>query len=354
MQRYPANILRTFTENIFVGYGVPPEEASIVAEQLVASNLMGLDSHGVVRIPQYVGWIRQGTIKPGAPVSIVAEEGGTAVVDCGSNFGQVGGRRAMEVGIAKAKDCKVACALVTHCCHVGRLGYFTQMAAEEGMFALAFVNSPKAGHSVVPYGGLEGRISPNPMSYAVPGPEHPIVADMALSTTAQGKVVVYRNRGQQLPEGWIIDAAGNPSTDPDELFKNPRGWILPIGGNVGYKGFALLLLAEILGGALAGHAITDDIPDGTNGACFIVIDISAFLPVERFRDLMGEMVAYMKSAPPAQGFEEVMLPGELDWRILAEREVEGIPIEPVTWQQICEVAKEVGVAIGDPCQSVAM
>ena len=354
MQRYPANFLRVITKNIFAACGVPPEEASIVAEQLVASNLMGLDSHGVVRIPQYVGWIRQGTIKPGAPVSIVAEEGGTVVVDCGFNFGQVGGRRAMEVAIAKAEECKVACVVITHCCHVGRLGYFTQMAAEAGMFALACANSSKAGHCVVPYGGLEGRIAPNPMSYAVPGPEHPIVADMALSTTAQGKVVIYRNRGQRLPEGWIIDAAGNPSTDPNELFKDPRGWILPIGGNVGYKGFALLLLAEILGGTLAGHAITDDIPDGTNGVCFIVVDISAFLPVERFRELMGEMVVHMKSAPPAPGFDEVVLPGELDWRILAEREAKGIPIEVVTWQQICEVAKEVGVAIGDPCQSVAM
>lgn len=218
---------------------------------------------------------------------------------------------------------------------------------------MACVNSPKPGHSVVPFGGLQGRIAPNPLSYAVPGATHPVVADMALSTTAQGKVVVYRNRGQQLPEGWIIDADGRPSTDPDELFKEPRGWILPIGGNVGYKGFALLLLAEILGGALAGHAITDDIPDGTNGVCFIVMDISAFLPVERFRGLMGEMAAYMKSAPPAPGFDEVVLPGELDWRILAEREAKGIPIGPATWQQICKVAKEVGVETADPCQTVA-
>ena len=354
MQRHSADFLTTLTQNIFAACGVPLVEASIVAEQLVASNLMGLDSHGIVRVPQYVGWMRQGTIKPGAPVSVIAEEAGTAVVDGGMNFGQVVGVRAMELAIDKARRNKIACVVATRCCHVGRLGYFTQMAAEQGMFALACVNSSKAGHSVVPYGGLEGRIAPNPLSYAVPGPGHPIVADMALSTAAQGKVVIYRNQGQQLPEGWIIDAAGNPSTDPGELFGNPRGWILPIGGNVGYKGFALLLLAEILGGTLAGHAITDDIPDGTNGVCFIVMDISAFLPTERFRELMGEMVAYMKSAPPAPGFEEVMLPGELDWRILAERGVKGIPIEPVTWQQICEVAKEVGVAIGDPCQGEAV
>jgi uncharacterized oxidoreductase len=347
MPLYSAEFLRTVTKNIFAACGTPPEEASIVAEQLVASNLMGVDSHGVVRIPQYVKWIHQGTIKPGASVSVVDDQGATAVVDCGFNFGQVGGYRAMEVAIAKAKEYKVACVVATHCCHVGRLGYFTQIAAEAGMFALAFVNSPKPGHSVVPYGGLEGRIAPNPISYAAPGPEHPIVADMAMSTTSQGKVVLYRNRGQQLPEGWIIDAAGNPSTDPNELFKNPCGWILPIGGNVGYKGFAFLLLAEILGGTLAGNAIIDDLPDGINGACFIVVDISTFLSVERFRELIGEMVKYTKSAPPAPGFEQVVLPGELDSRILAERETKGIPIDPVTWQGIQETAQALHVPIAE-------
>jgi len=348
MKRYSVDFLKTITSNIFAACGTPPEEADIVAEQLVASNLVGLDSHGVVRIPLYVRWLREGTVKPGGKISVIKEQGAMAVLDCGYNFGQVGGYRAMKLAMEKAKEYKVACVLATHCCHVGRVGYFTQMAAETGMFALAFVNSPKTGHSVVPYGGLEGRIAPNPISYAVPGPERPIVADMALSTTAQGKVVVYRNRDQQLPEGWIIDAAGNPSTDPNELFKKPRGWILPLGGNLGYKGYALLLLAEIISSTLAGNVITDDIPDGTNGACFIVVDISAFLPVEQFREAIGAMTVYIKSAPPAPGFKEVLLPGEIDFRIMVERQTQGIPIEPVTWQQIQETAKALQVPIEEP------
>jgi hydroxycarboxylate dehydrogenase B len=244
-----------------------------------------------------------------------------------------------------ARQHKTACVVTNRCRHVGRLGYFTQMAAEAGMFGLASANSAKAGHSVVPYGGLLGRVAPNPISYAVPGPEHPIVADMAMSTTSKGKTVVYRNRGQKLPEGWIVDAEGNPSTDPNDLFKDPKGWILPLGGNVGYKGFAFLLLAEILGGALGGHSITEDIPDGVNGVCFFVVDISAFVPVERFRELMGEMIAYEKSAPAAPGFKEVLLPGELDFRVKAERQAQGIPIDPVTWGQIREAAEALHVPV---------
>ena len=345
MKRYSIEFLKTVTTDIFAAAGTPRDEAAIVADHLVGSNLMGVDSHGVVRIPLYLRWIREGAIKPGAPISLLKEQGAMAMLDCGFNFGQVGALRVTEKAIEKAKEMKVACVLGTRCCHVGRLGHYAQMAADSGMFGLVFVNSPKPGHSVVPFGGLEGRISPNPMSYAVPGPGNPMLSDMALSTTAQGKVVVYGNRGQELPEGWIIDAEGNPSTDPNELSKDPRGWILPLGGKLGYKGYALLLLAEVLTGTLAGLRMADDIPDGTNGLCVLVIDVSAFQPLEEIREAVGAMAAYAKSAPPAPGFEEVLMPGEIDFRIRAEREAEGIPIDPVTWQQIKASAEALNVAI---------
>ena len=347
MKRYSVDFLETIATDIFSAAGAPRDEARIVAEHLVMSNLMGMDSHGVVRIPLYLRWIREGTIRPGAAVTLEKEEGAMAVFDCGYNFGQVGALRATEKAIEKARELKVALVLARRCCHVGRVGHYTQMIAGAGMFGLAVVNSPKSGHSVVPFGGLEGRLAPNPISYAVPGPENPMLSDMALSTTAQGKVVVYRNRRQELPEGWVIDADGNPSTDPNELFKYPRGWILPLGGKLGYKGYALLLLAEVLTGVLAGHRMTDDIPDGTNVACFVVVDLSAFQPEEQIREAIGAMATYVKSAPPAPGFKEVVMPGEIDFRFRAERETQGIPIEPVTWRRIRESAEALGVAIVD-------
>ena len=345
MQHFALEALTTLATGIFAAQGTPEDEAAMVAEQLVESNLVGLDSHGVVRIPLYTRWIGEGVIRPGAPVSVVREEGGTAIVDCGRNFGQVGALRTIEVAIDKAKVNKVACVVSQNCCHVGRLGYFVEIAARAGFVALATVNSPKTGHSVVPFGGREGRISPNPMAYAVPGPDQPMVADMALSTTSQGKVIVYRNRGEQVPEGWLIDAHGQPTTDPEILWSDPPGWILPLGGTIGYKGFALLLLAEILSGTLSGHSMTDDIPDGTNGLCLILIDISAFEPLEQFRRAIGDMVGYVKSAPPAPGFEQVIVPGEIDLNFADQRARDGIPLDSTTWGQIRKVAESLNVPV---------
>ena len=345
MKRYSVAFLKSVVTHIFVACRTPPDEAAIVADHLVGSNLMGLDSHGVVRVPQYVQWIREGTIKPGAPVSVAGQQGGTAVVDCGFNFGQVGALRALEVAIAKAQEHKIACVLTRRCNHVGRLGHYTQIAAEAGLLALAICNSPRAGHFVVPFGGTQGRLATNPISYAVAGGDNPIIADMATSTTSEGKIRIYANRGQKLPQGLIIDGSGNPTADPNVFYGKPRGWILPLGGILGYKGFALGLLVEILAGTLAGDLITDDKHNGNQGVCFIVIDISAFIPVDRFRGLIGEMIAYMKSAPPAPGVEEVILPGEMEFRLMAERQAEGIPIEPITWHQIQEVARDLDVEI---------
>lgn len=347
MPRFSAECLRTLTRDVFVAQGTPPDEAAMVAEQLVASNLAGLDSHGVVRIPLYSRWIREGTIRPGAPIHIASEQGGTAIVDCGYNFGQVGGQRTLEIGLAKAREHGVACVVTRRCCHAGRLGYFVEQAAAQGFFAIATVNSAKAGHSVVPFGGLAARFAPNPIAYAAPGREHTLVADMAMSTTSQGKVVVYRNRGERLPGKWLLTPDGTPTDDPEILWQNPPGWILPLGGSVGYKGFALLLLGEVLGGALAGNAITDPLPNGINGLCMVLLDLAAFGPVDRFKHSIDDMVDYMKSAPPAPGFKEVLLPGEIDDRYRLDREANGIPLDDTTWQQICEVAATLNVTTAD-------
>lgn len=347
MKSYSGDFLKSVAGDIFVACGALPDEAEIVAEHLVANNLRGLDSHGVVRIPEYYAWIEQGMIKPGTEVRVTAEQGGTAVVDCGFNFGQVGALRATEVAIERAREHKVACVITRRCNHVGRLGYFTELAAEAGLFALATVNVPKYGHFVVPFGGREGRLGTNPISYATPGPDHPIVADMCMSTASEGKVRVYRNQKVNLPEEWIIDAEGHPSTDPEDYYGEPRGWILPLGGELGYKGFALGLLVELLSGTMAGETVSE-IQEAVNNVCFITIDISAFLPVERFRELSGGMVSYMKSTPPAPGSTEVRIPGEQGFRECDQRRKDGIPVDSVTWQQIEETAAAVGVRIAAP------
>lgn len=347
MKTYSADFLKSVARDIFVACGALPDEAEIVAEHLVANNLRGLDSHGVVRIPEYYAWIEQGTIKPGTQVCVAADQGATAVIDCGFNFGQVGALRAVEVAIEKAREHKVACVITRRCNHVGRLGYFTELAAAAGLFTLATVNVPKYGHFVVPFGGREGRLGTNPISYAAPGRDHPIVADMSMSTSSEGKLRVYRNQGVNLPAEWIVDAEGNRSTDPEDYYGEPRGWISPLGGDLGYKGYALGLLVELLSGTLAGEAITET-QEAINNVCFIAVDISAFLPVERFRELSGEMASYMKSTPLAPGSTEVRLPGEQGFRESVQRQKTGIPVDSVTWQQIEETADALRVRIGSP------
>jgi uncharacterized oxidoreductase len=348
MPRFSAESLRTLTRDVFVAQGTPPDEAVVVAQQLVESNLAGLDSHGVVRIPLYTRWIREGTIRPGAPITVVSERGGTAIVDCGYNFGQVGAQRALEIGLAKAREHGVASVVTRRCSHAGRLGHFVEQAAAQGFFGLVTVNSAKAGHRVVPFGGLAGRFAPNPIAYAAPGHKHTLVADMAMSTTSQGKVVVYRNRGDRLPGPWLITPEGTPTDDPEVLWQNPPGWILPLGGSVGYKGTALLMLAEIFGGALAGNSITDPLPDGINGLFLLLIDLSFFGPVDRIKQSIDDMFEYVKSAPPAPGFREVLLPGEIDKRCWAKREANGVPLDDTTWQQIRDTAVSLGVLIAEP------
>jgi LDH2 family malate/lactate/ureidoglycolate dehydrogenase len=337
-----ADPLRTATAKVFQASGAPANEAIIVADHLVTANLMGLDSHGIIRIPQYLEDVQKGIIRPGAPIRVCQETETTAVVECGWNFGQVGAVRAMEVAMAKASRFQTASVVARLCNHVGRLGAYTQMAAQKGFLALGVCNSPRHGHFVLPWGGRKGRLATNPISFAVPGASgDPILADFSTAESSEGKIRLYRNRGTQLPSGWIVDASGRPSTNPDDFYGPPQGAILPFGGATGYRGFALSLLVEILGGVLAGSRTSVDQPG--NGLGLVVINISAFQNTQEFASLIRDLHDYMKSSPPGEGFDEVILPGELDFKTRDARLREGIPTDEKTWEQIRSWASTVGV-----------
>jgi uncharacterized oxidoreductase len=232
--------------------------------------------------------------------------------------------------------------ITRRCNHVGRLGAYVQLAAEEGMVALATCNSPIHGHYVLPWGGREGRLGTNPIAYAVPTGGLPLVADFSTSVAPEGKIRFYRNERKTVPDGWILDALGRATNDPDAFYGPPRGGILPLGASAGHKGFALGLLVEVLGSALSGTSSQD--PQGFgNGLCFIVVDPSAFCPLDQFRRLMDESVAYIKSSPPAPGFDEVLVPGELEFRTLLNRKKEGIPIDAATVEAMREHGERLDV-----------
>jgi uncharacterized oxidoreductase len=341
---FPHGRISRISAGLFRAAGATEIHADLAADMLVESSLMGHDSHGVLRVPEYLDFVDDGTLLPGATVKVENTGPTTAVVDCGYNFGAVGGVRAIEVGMEMARCQQTACVITRRCNHVGRLGAYVQMAADAGLIAIATCNSPIYGHFVLPWGGRAGRLATNPIAYAVPTAGDPLVADFSTSVAPEGKIRFLRNQGRSVPDGWILDAEGLPTNDPHQFYGPPRGGILPLGGTAGHKGFALSLLVEVFGTALAGIASTDQKVFG-NGVCFLVLDPNAFGLTDCFRQLVSDTVAYLKSSPPTPGTDEVLVPGELEFRTRRKRLQDGIPIDEPTWQEIQRRATQRGVPL---------
>jgi uncharacterized oxidoreductase len=347
MSRIQAGELRSLAARIFEALAVPAGEAAWVAELLVRSNLVGHDSHGVMRVPQYARAIRAGLVQPGARPGIVKESPATALIDGHWGLGQVVARYAMELAIEKARHTAVSCVCAHQLYHVGRLADYTRMAAERDLVGIMMVNSGGAMPIVAPFGGAAGRLATNPLSIAFPtGGPVPFVLDMATSVVAEGQVRAKRNHGEHTPDGWLLDHRGHATTDPNDFYQQPPGAILPLGGATGHKGFGLALVVETLGGILAqaGYAR----PGGNrfaNGTFIVAIDISAFVDPHEFRHEIDALLAYVKSAPTAPNVEAILYPGEPEAREQQRREREGIPLEEQTWQEITMLARELGLTV---------
>ncbi|MBM3235715.1 Ldh family oxidoreductase [Candidatus Poribacteria bacterium] len=355
MPIFSADYLKQAGVKVFKGAGVPDDEAEVVMRLLVKANLVGHDSHGVIRLPQYMSLIQREALHPGAPIEIVKETPSTAVINGNWGFGQVIASRAMEIAIQKAKTYSVSTVGAHHSNHVGRMADYAIMAAEEKMIGMVLVNNHGAAQQVAPYGGIERRISTNPICLAVPTGRkdtvsqtvgEPLVVDITTSVVAEGKVRVARNRGQSIPEGWIIDANGNPSTNPQDLYADPPGALLPFGGIVAHKGFGLGLIVDILTGTISNAGFSRVNPPRIGNAIFLtVINISNFMPIEEYLEQVDTFIEYIKSSKPMPGFDEVLVPGEPETRMEKKRLTEGIFVEAETWKQITDVAKSVGVIL---------
>jgi uncharacterized oxidoreductase len=250
----------------------------------------------------------------------------------------------MEVAMAKAAAIGVAAVGVYNSNHIGRLADYTEMALERDMLALLAVNAGGAGQRMAPWGGRAPRLSTNPFAFACPtGSAVPISFDVATTVAAEGKVRLKRNRKEQAPPGWLIDADGKPTTDPNALYGKPEGSILPVGG---HKGYSLALMVEVLGGimARAGHSRENPGPV-MNGIFMVVVDIARFVAPQNFRSEVDDLIRYLKTSPVVPGVSEVMYPGEPEARAEAERRQKGIFVEDETWGQIAQVARDLGVAV---------
>jgi len=342
MPTFTANQLRRVGQAIFEAVDTPPDVAQQVSDSLVTNNLMGHDSHGVIRIPSYLRKVSEGEIVPQAQPQVMRETPTTALLDGHWAFGQVVAARGMEIAIAKAREQNIAAVGIFHCPHIGRVGEYPAMAAQQGMIGIALCNSGPPGGNVAPFGGRKPFFSTNPLALAVPAGEHPpLLLDFATSVVAEGKVRVARNRGKQIPQGWIVDSKGHPSGDPHDLYEG--GALLPFGK---HKGYGLALFIDILGGILTGTGCTG-MPDydGGNGTFLMAIDIQRFHPLAQFKASVDQLFAAVKEVPLAPGFEEILIPGEIEYRTQAQREREGIFVEEVTWSQIVEAAQGLGVEV---------
>jgi hydroxycarboxylate dehydrogenase B len=338
----PAPQLENLATRIFTALGAPDADARWLATLLVRANLRGHDSHGVIRIPQYVGAVRQSQINPRPTLEVRQDTPTTAVVDGDLGFGQVVARRATEVALEKATRHGLAAVGVRRAYHVGRLADYVELAAERGFVGLMWANAASAA-SVVPHGGVDRRLSTNPLAVAVPGPSGGIAlsVDMATSVVAEGKVRVKRNRKEPLPAGWAIDPEGRPVTDSTAFYGPPRAGLLPMAG---HKGTALALVVEVMGGILSGAGVIGGPPaPGINGCLVLLVEIERFLPLAEFTRQVQELAGFVTSSKPAAGSSGVMVPGEPEARMERERGAHGIPVEDETWRQIEVIAAELGV-----------
>lgn len=333
--------LRNCIFDIFCAADCPEAISRRVAESLVESNLTGHDSHGVIRVPWYVKSVQTGRVNPHGEIRAVRETASTALLDCGCNFGQVAAAQGMELAVAKACQHDIAMVVLQRCGHTGRLGEYVAMAAERGLMGLMLCNGPAPVGIVAPFGGIGRALGANPIAWAVPGERggQPIVLDYATSVCAQGKIQVAADKGEQIPEGWLLDKEGRPTRNPRDQFDG--GVMLPFGG---HKGYALSVLVELLGGGLsgAGTALQPDFKL-EQGTVLIAANIEVFQPLDQFRQMVADFRARIKAVPRAPDCAEILLPGEPEWRSKEKREREGIPLPPKTWERIGETARSVGL-----------
>ncbi|MSR82825.1 MAG: Ldh family oxidoreductase [Candidatus Latescibacteria bacterium] len=329
---------------LFTATGAGPVEAQQVAALLVEANRTGHDSHGVIRIPQYLAEIESGLLDPQALPQVEAETLVTAVVEGNRCFGQVAASHMAAVGLAKARQCGVGGVTLKGANHIGRLGSYVEDLARQGAIGLLFVNAHGGSGTMAPWGGREPRLGTNPIAIGIPRAEaDPLVLDMTTSMVAEGKVRVLRNRGEQVPEGWLLDAGGLPTRDPQTLYQSPRGSIRPFGG---HKGYGLGVVVDLLAGALTGDGCTGnpEVPSG-NGAFLLVLDAAQFLPLEDFCLEVEELSAFVKSSELLPGYREILMPGEVEARQRAKRDIEGLFVEEETWAQIGVWAQKLGVSL---------
>src|SRR5579864_4450429 len=339
-----ATDLTTFAAQLLEAVRVSTAKARLVAESLVASNLRGVDSHGMQLLPYYLEQIEWGDMDPHADGRVVSESGACLLYDAQNGIGQAIAETCCAHAVRMAKAGGMAMVVARESNHFGAAAFWAQRMSAAGQIGIVMCN---ASSLVPPWQGKQPRLGTNPICMAVPGgQEKPWLLDMATTTVAAGKIFKALINGQpQIPAGWAMDSEGVPTTDPDTALK---GLLMPLGG---YKGSGLAMMAEILCAVLSGGAMSTELggirfrgKQVRVSQMFLAIDIARFLPVDEFRARMDRLIRIMKTTPPAKGYNEVLVAGDPEWRMEEERRRSGVPVGHGTWHALCEAADRLGVA----------
>src|SRR5580704_716472 len=355
-----ADALRDFCAEAFEHVGCSPEEARRVAASLVDANLTGHDSHGVIRIPRYLDWVRSGDIVPGQTIERLVDTPGIAVVDGRSGFGQTVAPQAVDLGVEKARTMGLSAISLRNSGHVGRAGEWAERAAAAGLISIYFVNA-RGSVLVAPFGGLERRLSTAPFCVGIPRENAPpIVLDFATSLVAEGKINVASRGGKPLPPDALIGPDGVLSGDPALLYgpltpESPRNATLGAGAIRAFgehKGSGLALLCELLGGSLTGNGATGPGRKFANGMFSLYVDPKQVEPMHLFDADMTRYLDWFQQAKTLPG-EAILTPGEPERIERARRGEHGVPLSSEAWASIVTAARSVGVKGGVPSELTA-
>ena len=329
---------------ILAAAGLPTDQADLAAHHLVESNLMGHDSHGVIRIPAYAKSLRDGEILPVGNQRVVRERPAAVVLDANRSFGIVLAYEAMRMAVARAKEHTFGAVAVHQSGHIGRLGAFPPLAVEQDCIGVIMLNG--GARFTAPFGGTGRRLPPNPIAISVPVEgAAPLMLDITTSVAAGGKIDVARARGITLPDGYLIDAQGRPVHDP-ALFRQSDVAMLPLGGPFGYKGYGLALMIDAIAGGLSWAGCSTDAPTrGGSGYLALAINIDSFIDVDEYKRETRALVEWVKSSPTMPGHDRILVPGDIDRRTRRRREADGLNIEEATWSAICATAADLGVVV---------
>lgn len=342
VKRVEWKALKRFMQAVFEKAGFTAEGAENQADVLLWANLRGVDSHGVQRVAWYLDLVDKGHMRPRANIQILKETPAVLMIDADYAPGPVVTVMAMRKAIEKARQVGIGWAVIKNTLHQGAMGYYSLMAARAGMAGIAIVCNPP---NTAPFGARAAGVHNSPIAICVPGGRHqPLMLDMATSVAARGKIDVAVDKGIPIPLGWALDKNGQPTTDP-----KAAAVMLPAGGG---KGSGLAMLFECLTSLFVGNPLLTPVFQDRPGArvhrqnsVVAAVDIATFTDLAEYKKNADEIVDGIKALPPAEGFSEVMVPGEVENRVHAEREKNGIPLPPGTVQKLQDAATRFGIPL---------